>query len=464
MLDACILPDAKKEVISEHELVANIQKVVEQYADNVKIWNLSISINLQVDEYTFSDFAVALDALQEKYDILICKSTGNCQSFIDGRPKGRILQGADSVCALTIGSIAHEKSTNDFANVGNPSPFTRIGRGPSYIIKPEVVHYGGNAGLDVNGGLSITGVRSFGLDGSVNQSIGTSFSTPRVAALAAGLHQEMDEDFDPLLIKGLIIHSANYPKGLALPNPERVSQIGFGRPRKVEDILHNTPHEITLILRSNISRGEYIDIMDFPMPECLVDGDYYGGQITATLVYNPILEPSQRAEYCQSNLDVKMGTFEYMEKQDTTRHNILNPWKREGSENIFLKRHYGKRKMQKATGEFALKERLLIQYGNKYYPCKKYAVDLSEMTDGNQRKHLTKNKHWYLSLRALFRHHIESRASLEEVELTQEFCLLITIKDPSGTKPVYDQVTQKLEERQFWHSAMSLRSQVRLRT
>ncbi|WP_263492519.1 hypothetical protein [Clostridium estertheticum] len=38
-------------------------------------------------------------------------------------------------------------------DVGFPSPFTRVGRGPAIIIKPDVVNYGGNAGIDKSGTL-----------------------------------------------------------------------------------------------------------------------------------------------------------------------------------------------------------------------------------------------------------------------------------------------------------------------
>ena len=149
----------------------------------MKVWNLSISVINEVDEYSFSDFAVALDALQDQYGVLICKSAGNCKNFKTGHPKGKIHQGADSVRSMVVGSIAHKKSALDLAEVDNPSPFTRIGRGPSYIIKPEVVHYGGNAGVDASGRMVTTGVKSFGLDGAIRQSVGTSYSTPRIAEI-----------------------------------------------------------------------------------------------------------------------------------------------------------------------------------------------------------------------------------------------------------------------------------------
>ncbi|WP_145524030.1 S8 family peptidase [Virgibacillus sp. SK37] len=464
VLDACVFPDTDKEGISEDELIRNIQEAIKSHYKEVKVWNLSISITTPVDETSFSDFAVALDDIQEKYNVLICKSAGNCSNFTIGHPKGKIHQGADSIRSIVVGSIAHKKSNTDLADVDNPSPFTRIGRGPSYIIKPEVVHYGGNAGLNEQNQLVTTGVKSFGLDGSLHQSVGTSYSTPRIAALAAGLYQEMEEEFDPLLIKTLMVHSASYSELLKIPNVERVNQVGFGKPQSVRNILYNSPHEATLILKDEISKGEYIDIMDFPMPDCLAEGDYYSGQIIVTLVYNPILDSSQRAEYSQSNIDIKMGTYDTKKDRDTTRRNILNPVGRDNSKNLLLESAYSKTKMKNNQDDFALKERLLIQYGDKYYPVKKYAVDLSEMTEANQLKYTTKDKKWYLYLKGLFRDHIETKAQLEETDLTQDFCLMVTIKDPTGTKPVYDQVNQKLDEYNFWHNNIKLSSEVTLRT
>lgn len=462
VFDACVFPDVKKEGLSEDELIANIQEAVKEHHQSVRVWSLSISIKRPVDEFSFSDFAIALDALQDEYNVLICKSAGNCGNFTIGHPKGKIHHGADSVRSIVVGSIAHRKSNGDLADIDNPSPFTRIGRGPSYIIKPEVVHYGGNAGVDSQGNILPTGVKSFGVDGSVHQAIGTSFSTPRIAALAAGLYQEMEENFDPLLLRALMIHSASYSELLKLPPTERVTQVGFGKPQNVRDILYNSPHEATLILRDELFKGDYIDIMDFPMPDCLVEGDYYRGQIVVTLVYNPILEAAQRAEYCQSNIDIKLGTFDQKTDRDTTRRNILNPVGRGGSQNVLLESCYSKTRMKEKADDFALKERLLIQYGDKYYPVKKYAVDLSDMTDGNERKYLTKDKNWYLFLRGLFRDHIETKSQLENTIPSQEFCLIVTIKDPTGTKPVYDQVTQKLSEYNFWHSNIKLHSDIRL--
>lgn len=462
IFDAAVFPDVTKEGLDEDELIANIKDVIRLYHEKVKIWNLSISITREVIDTKFSDFAIALDSIQDEYNVLICKSAGNCENFTVSRPKGRIHEGADSVRSLVVRSVAHKKGKYDYAEVNDPSPFSRVGPGPEYIIKPEVSHYGGNAGIDPKGRVVTSGVKSFSKEGELAQGVGTSFSTPKITALAAGLQQELNEDFDPLLLKALIIHSASYPEDMSVPITERTKQVGFGIPKSVPEIIYNSPYEATLILRDNLAKGDKIDIMEFPMPDCLIRDGFYTGQIIATLVYDPILDPSQGIEYCQSNLDVKFGSYDAKVERDTTKRHILNPVGRQGAQNLFLGNLFSKTKMKSKTGDFALRERLQIQYNDKYYPVKKYAIDLSELTDKKRLDYLTMDKKWFLFLQGVYRSHIEKIAQLESFQLSQEFCLILTIRDPLQKEKVYDEVSQKLDEYNFWHSNIKVSTDVNI--
>lgn len=460
LFDAAIFPDEEKESLDEDELIANIRDAISTNYEKVKIWNLSISITRPINDTKFSDLAIALDALQDEYNVLICKSAGNCNNFLNGLPKGRIHEGADSVRSLVVGSVAHVKGIFDIAEVDNPSPFSRIGPGPEFIIKPEVSHYGGNAGIDNNGKLSTTGVKSFSANGRVAKGVGTSFSTPRIAALATGLYQELDEPFDPLLLKGLIIHSASYSDDLIIPQTERTKQLGFGIPKSVPEIIYNSPYEATLILRDTIIKGEYIDIMDFPMPKSLIRDGFYTGQVIVTLVYEPILDATQGIEYCQSNVDVKFGSYDEKMERDMNKRNILNPIGRKGAKNLLNSGLYSKRLMKDAKSDFALKERLLIQYADKYYPVKKYAVDLSELSDANKLYYASDGKRWYLYLRGLYREYIEQKAILDQTIPSQEVCIIITIRDPQKEANVYNEVTQQLDALNFWHSNVKVSNNI----
>lgn len=460
LFDATVFPDTSKEGLEEDELIENIKEAIKRYHSEIKIWNLSISITRLIVDNKFSDLAIALDTLQDQYNIMICKSAGNCNNFLNSLPKGRIHEGADSVRSLVVGSIAHEKGIHDYAEIDNPSPFSRIGPGPEYIIKPEVSHYGGNAGVKPNGDASISGVTSFSMNGETSKAAGTSYSTPRIASLAAGIYQYIAEEFDPLLLKALIIHSASYPKNLKVPEIERTKQLGFGVPQTVSDIIYNSPFEATLILRDTLAKSEIIDIMDFPMPTCLIKNGYFTGQIIATLVYDPILDPSQGIEYCQSNIDIKFGSYDEKFDRDVTQRHILNPIGRKGSQNLLLGSVFSKNKMKNKTDEFSLKERLLIQYSDKYYPVKKYAIDLLELTDKKKIDFLTPDKKWFLYLKGIYRDHIEQKSIKESFQLSQEFCLMLTIRDPLAKENVYDEVTKKLEEYNFWHSNIKINSDV----
>lgn len=462
LFDAAVFPDTSKEGLDEDELIANIKEAVKLYNEQVKIWNLSISITRPVSDNKFSDFAIALDALQDEYNVLICKSAGNCRNFESSRPKGRVHEGADSIRSLVVGSFAHKKGTYDYAEINDPSPFSRVGPGPEFIIKPEVSHYGGNAGVDPLGNTVTTGVKSFAKDGTLAQGVGTSFSTPRITALAAGIQQELSEDFDPLLLKALITHSASYPREMTVPSIERTKQVGFGLPKSVSEIIYNSPYEATLILRDNLAKGDKIDIMDFPMPQCLIKDGYYTGQIIATLVYEPILDASQGIEYCQSNLDIKFGSYDEKFERDVSQRHILNPVGRKGAQNLLLGSVFSKTKMKNKSSDFALKERLQIQYGDKYYPVKKYAIDLSELTEQKKIDYLSSDKKWFLFLQGVYRDHIERLSQLESFTLSQEFCLILTIRDPFYKEEVYDEVTHKLDEYNFWHSNIKIATDVNI--
>lgn len=319
LLDAAVFPGDGN--VDELDLVDSIRTIVGAMHKKVKVWNLSISFLAEVSEDEYSEFGMALDNTQDDYGVLICKSAGNCDLSYDGT-KGKLLVGADSIRALTVGSAAHAKGIHDMAEVGYASPFSRVGPGPEYTIKPEVCHYGGNAGWTASG-LTRSEVHSFGVDGGPAGAVGTSFSTPRVAALAANLQNAIGGDFDPLLIKALIVHSASFPGDVLVPSDERVREMGFGIPGNIRTILSDDIHSSTLVLRGKLPRRQVIDIKDFPMPPSLIRDGYYTGQIVLTAVFSPVRAIGQGSEYCQSDVEVTFGTYDHKEDRDTTQNGIL---------------------------------------------------------------------------------------------------------------------------------------------
>ncbi|MCT4664983.1 MAG: S8 family peptidase [Flavobacteriales bacterium] len=460
IFDATVFPDTSREDIHEDELVENIRNAIKDNS-HIKIWNLSLGTISESDLNEFSDFGKALDEIQLNYDVVICKSVGNCTNFKDGYPKSRVAKSGDSIRSLVVGSITHSKNNQDLAELNHPSPFSRIGPGPANTIKPDLVSFGGNAGT-ANGRIIPNGVNVITPDGSVSQMVGTSFSTPRVTALLAELDFNINEEFNPTLLKGLAIHSANYPTNLSLNSNERINQMGFGLPKSADQIIYNDPHEITLILQENINKGEFIEILDFPFPDSLKDedGNYYG-EIRITAVTQPILREKQGAEYCQSNLKIQFGTYENIKNRDVTKSTILNPIGPQDPQNVILESNYGAKFKKDYTSEYA-KERLLLNYGKKYQPIKKYSVNLDEMKPARKRDSLNGNLKWFLKVKGEYRDFAENLAVQDGEILNQDFTLIITIKDTKREKQVYNEVSRLLASRNFIHSNIKLRENIRI--
>ncbi|MPL89554.1 hypothetical protein SDC9_35590 [bioreactor metagenome] len=462
LLEAIVMPNTKKQQITEEELIQQIRDAISRNND-VKVWNLSLGTSHEADISEFSDFAKALDEIQEQNNVLICKSAGNCTNFKLNAPVSRIAKSADTVRGLVVGSLTHDKNETDIADKHNPSPFSRIGRGPSHLIKPDVVHIGGNAGLDASNNVILNPVKSFSPNGQIAKQVGTSFSTPRIAAITSGLDAMLNESFNPTLLKALIIHSAKYPEEMKMPIADKIRYTGFGLPSNSKDILFNEPNEITLILQDTLERGNFIEILDFPFPQSMIDDDgYFYGEISATLVTDPILDVSQGAEYCQSNIEVMLGTYDEKTTRDTTKSRIKNPIGAKGRKNILAMDNYSTKASKDLDTPFAT-ERMLIAYSGKYQPIKKWNVSLDEFRDANKEKFLHSPKHWYLKLEGEYRSVTEEKCEKEDRIPSQEFCLVITIKDTKKKGNIYNEVTQLLDNFSFIHSNVKIKEEVRIR-
>lgn len=462
LFEAIVFPDLKKQMIYEYELIDQIRESVSRN-NHIKIWNLSLGTDNEADLHEFSEFAQALDEIQDHNDVLICKSAGNCYNFIRNAPKGRIANSADTIRGIVVGSLAHAKNDSDLSDVLNPSPFSRKGPGPSHLIKPDVVHIGGNAGLDIRNNIVNNPVKSFSPTGSISHAVGTSFSTPRITAIAAGLDFMMKDEFSSILLKGLIIHSAKYPTEMKMNISEKLKHTGFGLPSNVTEILYNEPNEITLILQDTLEKGNFIDILDFPFPQSMIDEEgYYYGEVTVTLVTAPILEVSQGAEYCQSNIDVMFGSYDVKTSRDMSKRNVKNPVGAEGRKNILDSSLYSSKANKDLLSPFHT-ERMLVAYGDKFQPVKKWSINFDEFRDGNREKFLKGPKNWYLKLKGLYRHFTEQKCLAENRIPIQEFALIITIKDTKKRGNIYNEVTQLLDNFSFIHSNVKIRQEVEVR-
>lgn len=443
---SCIVNTDQTSIL-EKELVRNIQSAILSHPE-IKIWNLSQGSNVDINDNLYSEFGIALDSLQKQNKVLICKSAGNDSTCTPLR----ITEGADSLLSLVVGSVAHKKTTERDAEVGDRSPFSRIGPGVENVVKPDIVHYGGNR--DTHLSLFSEWGRQYCLNS------GTSFSTPRVTSLAANLQQKIGGECNPLLLKALLVHYSNYPEQISKSADELRKEMGFGLPCLIDEMLANDADECTMVFAHTLEKGSDVVSLDFPYPNGLVDNGKFIGEITLTMAVNPILNASQGSEYCQSQVDVLLQTYDHVEHVRLGENAIMRNEHRTSSDalNILNANLYSKSAFKT---EFA-NERMLIEHGDKYQPIKKYCVDLSKMTEANKNKALDCNRKWALKLNGLYRDTAELSLQRDGEVLSQDVIVVITIKDPLRRGLVYSECLQLLEERGYVHSDINVHNDIEI--
>lgn len=339
------------------ELLERIREAVRARPD-IKVWNCSLGSMTPGSENTFGHFAEELDRLADELQVLFVIAAGNyCNSPLRSWPVpagfapgslDRISEPAEATRALTVGSLAH---LPNLVAPGAPSPFSRRGPGPAKTPKPEVVHYGGNC--CINGSCNGSGVRSILPGGRLSESIGTSFSTPLVSAIAANTWQSMTKSTDvrPETVKALVVHSA------ALHSPLRTSDehlyYGFGVPHSPLHTLFCADDTFTLLFEAELYDRTVWAKTPFPVPACLRPApNQFRGEVIMTLVYSPPVDGRQGAEYVRANVNASFGSFD--PDVDGELH------------------HHGLVPLDTPKGRDDLYEEALIDHGFKWSPVKVY--------------------------------------------------------------------------------------------
>lgn len=320
-LDVVAVPNSSKEhgptdSLSEEELQEIILEVLEEFPE-VKIWNLSLGLEKQVSDSKISDLAIFLDEMQTRYNVQFFIASGNINDLSlqriwpadeDSDEFDRMGSPADSVLGVTVGSVALKESDESIVKKEEPSSFSRRGPGANYIVKPDVVEYGGN--LSKTGSIVNLGLIGLDCDGNLVEDIGTSYATPRIVQKFASIYHELTER-NLLMAKAMLMHSARLEtKAIRKKEQHLMKYYGFGKPsNNLNDILKCSENEITLVFNQTIRRGRHLEMIDFPYPPSLIRNGKYYGEVTMTLLYEPPLDARYGSEYCRTNIDVSFGTY-----------------------------------------------------------------------------------------------------------------------------------------------------------
>lgn len=330
---------------------------------------------------------------------------------------------------VTVGSVAHVAHRLNGPKMGQPSGFSRHGAGPNYIIKPDLVHFGGTMARDLSDKHGIKSVEG----GHVVENFGTSFSAPLVSRVLANIYHQITPAPTPVMARALLTHHARHPAtGGRIADTEE-NYIGFGLPNPVKNTLECSRWASTLVFEDTLRPGYYLEWDDFPYPDSLRRNGKYYGDIWMTVAFAPMRGSQWGTEYCETHIEAHCGVYNKKRSRDT------------GEEKFVFKGLVPPERQN--PGE--LYETYQVQKLRKWAPVRTYYGRLG--ANGQ------KGERWRLKVRLLHRHGIGERLATNP----QRFALVLTIADPDKTAPVYDEMAVKIRSR-FKAQHLSLRTSLRV--
>lgn len=443
VFDLQVIPNADPgkgdtESLREQEFLISLETALQDHANEYKVWNLSLGTDAVCSLDEFSEFAEELDNLQEKYEVSFVISAGNYVTppLLDYPRKnsqletGRITTPADSVLGIAVGSVSHVDYKKNGPKEHQPSAFSRHGAGPNYVIKPDLVHYGGSCSIDQ---AHIAGIRSVSGTGSA-ENLGTSFATPLVSRTLAQIYHKITPTPKPVLARALLTHHARDPRTQhRVPDGEE-NFFGFGLPSPVPHCLECTPHTSTLVFDDVLRPGYFLEWDNFPYPASLRRNGRYFGEIWMTVAFAPARGARWGSEYCETHIDAHFGVYRNQVSRETGE--ITSKFV-----GLVPPEH-------KNPG--VLYESYQVEKLRKWAPVRTYHGDLGEKGERGDR--------WRLKVQLLTRHGIEA----DETYKPQPFSLIITISDPEKKAPVYDEMARSVLNR-FQSQNLAVRAAARIR-
>ena len=264
---------ASGERFSSFSVMKKIERIVEENPD-IKVWNLSLGSEFEIDQNAISPEAAMLDEIQYRHDVLFVVAGTN-----DRKKTHRCIGApADSINALVVNAVDRS---------GRPASYTRHGPVLGFYRKPDVAYFGGD-GKDLITTVNGTGAAPCG---------GTSFAAPLVARKAAFLIYKLGLSRD--VAKALIIDAA-----CGWNEPANVVDLGYGIvPQHIDSIAKCANDEIRFVISGIASEYETYSYL-IPIPVVKGVHPYVA---RATLCYFPGCNRDQGVDYTDAELDLHFG-------------------------------------------------------------------------------------------------------------------------------------------------------------
>lgn len=261
---------------SSFTITKQIKEIIANNKD-IKVWNISLGSNQEINDNFISAEAAVLDKIQYENDVIFVIAGTN-------KPSTDIVKigsPADSINSMVVNAVTKN---------GLSTKYARRGLALSFFAKPDVSYYGGSEEQYIRVCEPL---------GEANVA-GTSFAAPWIARKLSylidilGLNKEV--------AKAMLIDAARGWN--EKPTPEEVALYGHGIvPIKMDDIVHTKEDEIKFLVY-DISENWNTYNYHFPVP--IKDGKYpYIAR--ATMCYFPMCDRTQGVDYTNTELNLHFG-------------------------------------------------------------------------------------------------------------------------------------------------------------
>lgn len=402
------------------EIEEAVRVCVEEHG--VRVFNISLNAISPVHLERYSLDAQRLDQIADDYDVIFVISAGNLAASTM-RPEwpadhtkaaailatfrnDQIYVPAESIRNISVAALNPGNHSGSIVDM--PARYSRRGPGLRTGVKPDISHYGGAGSVCPTAGHGLTSVMP---NGDVVTGCGTSYAAPLAAKMLASLASNIEGDVTRETLTALAIHNSNISNTLRRKEFQGAAQqlVGFGRPPAASDAMLNGDHEITLLFSSRLIQGKALEFK-FAWPNSLVlPGGKCQGNVKLTLVSSPPLDHKYGAEFVRVNIEAALQ----QEQPDGKFKSGLEPTY------VFFS------KDDKVT------EAELIEHKFKWSPVKVFGTSMP--------KGRGKSSNWRVMINYLTRS--GENLPLEGVP----FSILLTISDPSKSKPIFQEMRNSLQ-------------------
>ncbi|WP_312650817.1 S8 family peptidase [Proteiniclasticum sp.] len=289
---------------SSFTITKQIKEIISNNRD-IKVWNISLGSNQEVNDNFISAEAAILDQIQYDNDIIFVVAGTN-------KPNNDIVKigsPADSINSMVVNAVTKK---------GLSTKYARKGLALSFFAKPDVSYYGGSEEQYIKVCEPL---------GAANVA-GTSFAAPWIARKLSYLIDVLGLNRE--IAKAMIIDAArNWSEN---PTPEEVALYGHGVvPIKIGDIVQSNDDEIKFLV-SDVSEKWNTYNYHFPIP---LKDDKYPYIARATMCYFPICNRTQGVDYTNTELNLHFGRI-----KDDGKMNEINNDKQNQDEVLYAEKNY----------------------------------------------------------------------------------------------------------------------------